>query len=63
MEINPHWQQKKLREYCTEKGIHVTAFSPLGARGTPWGSNRVMECPILKEIAEAKGKTVAQVIS
>ncbi|KAH7516189.1 hypothetical protein FEM48_Zijuj10G0109000 [Ziziphus jujuba var. spinosa] len=61
VEINPHWQQKKLREYCTEKGIHVTAFSPLGARGTPWGSNRVMQCQILNEIAETKGKTVAQV--
>ncbi|KAH7516193.1 hypothetical protein FEM48_Zijuj10G0109400 [Ziziphus jujuba var. spinosa] len=60
-EINPHWQQKKMREYCTEKGIHVTAFSPLGARGTPWGSNRVMQCQILNEIAETKGHTVAQV--
>ncbi|XP_077234596.1 non-functional NADPH-dependent codeinone reductase 2-like isoform X2 [Tasmannia lanceolata] len=43
------------------QGIHVTAYAPLGAKGTPWGSNRVMECEILKKIAEAKGKTVAQV--
>ncbi|THG06462.1 hypothetical protein TEA_029106 [Camellia sinensis var. sinensis] len=33
----------------------------VGARGTLWGTNQVMDCEILKEIAEAKGKTVAQV--
>ncbi|KAH9750193.1 Deoxymugineic acid synthase 1 [Citrus sinensis] len=54
--------QKKLREYCKEKGIHFSAFSPLGAVGTNWGHNRVMENEVLKQIAEAKGKTVAQLI-
>ncbi|CAL5400078.1 unnamed protein product [Camellia sinensis] len=43
-----------------KKGIHVTAYSPLGAKGTRWETNLVMDCEILKEIAEAKGKTVAQ---
>uniref|UniRef100_A0A5B7AK55 Putative non-functional NADPH-dependent codeinone reductase 2-like isoform X1 n=2 Tax=Davidia involucrata TaxID=16924 RepID=A0A5B7AK55_DAVIN len=61
VEISPVWQQKKLREFCEEKGIHVTAYSPLGARGTVWGTNQVMDCDVLKEIAEAKGKTIAQV--
>lgn len=59
--MNPVWQQKKLRKFCEEKGIHVTAYSPLGARGTLWGTNEVMECEVLKEIAKANGKTVAQV--
>ncbi|KAH7516194.1 hypothetical protein FEM48_Zijuj10G0109500 [Ziziphus jujuba var. spinosa] len=58
--IPPAANQRKLREYCAEKGIHITAYSPLGGRGTPWGSNRVLECKTLQEIAEAKGKTVAQ---
>ncbi|KAI3868862.1 hypothetical protein MKX03_036391 [Papaver bracteatum] len=40
--------------------IIVTAYSPLGARGNPWGSNAVYEERILHEIAEAKGKTHAQ---
>lgn len=61
VEMNPLWQQKKLREFCKEKGIHITAYSPLGARGTPWGSNSVMDCPVLKDIADAKGKTIAQI--
>ncbi|MED6196981.1 Deoxymugineic acid synthase 1-D [Stylosanthes scabra] len=34
VELNPSWQQKNLREYCRGKGIVVTAYSPLGARGT-----------------------------
>lgn len=61
MELNPVWQQKKLRKFCEEKGIHITAYSPLGAKGALWGTNRVMESEVLKEIASAKGKSVAQV--
>lgn len=61
VEINPLWQQKKLREFCKANGIVLTAYAPLGTRGTIWGSNRVMENEVLKEIATAKGKSVAQV--
>ncbi|CAK9140253.1 unnamed protein product [Ilex paraguariensis] len=61
VEMNPLWQQKKLREFCKGKGIHITAFSPLGANGTRWGDNRIVECDVLEEIAKAKGKTAAQV--
>lgn len=59
--MNPAWQQKRLREYCQAKGIIITAFSPLGAIGTSWGTNEVMESQVLQEIAEAHGITVAQV--
>ncbi|EXB37713.1 putative NAD(P)H-dependent oxidoreductase 1 [Morus notabilis] len=61
VEMNPLWQQKKLRELCKEKGIIVTAYSPLGAKGTLWGKNWVMDCEVLQEIANQKEKTVAQV--
>ncbi|KAJ8749821.1 hypothetical protein K2173_013224 [Erythroxylum novogranatense] len=61
VEMNPIWQQKKLRELCNEKGIHITAFSPLGGKGTPWGSSKVMESEVIKEIANTRGKTLAQV--
>ncbi|MED6137351.1 hypothetical protein PIB30_064236 [Stylosanthes scabra] len=37
VELNPSWQQKNLREYCKGKGIVVTAYAPLGARGTSYG--------------------------
>jgi diketogulonate reductase-like aldo/keto reductase len=60
--MNPVWQQKKLKEYCEAKGIIITAYSPLGAKGTFWGSNEVMDSEILKEIAEKHDKTIAQVI-
>lgn len=62
VEMNPLWQQKKLREYCNAKGIHITAYCPLGANGTKWGDNRILECDVLEEIAKARGKTSAQVI-
>ncbi|KAL4282068.1 hypothetical protein GQ457_03G007630 [Hibiscus cannabinus] len=61
VEMNPLWQQKKLKDFCHGNGILLSAYSPLGAVGTSWGSNRVMDCEVLKEIAKAKGKTVAQV--
>ncbi|KAL0005105.1 hypothetical protein SO802_012666 [Lithocarpus litseifolius] len=61
VEMNPLWQQKKLREFCENKGIRITAYSPLGAKGTLWGTNWVMECEVLKQIAEATGKTTAQI--
>ncbi|MBA0756298.1 hypothetical protein Gogos_022201 [Gossypium gossypioides] len=61
VELNPLWQQKKLREFCKANGILLTAYAPLGAQGTIWGSNRILECELLKEIAKQKGKTVAQI--
>ncbi|KAL5995481.1 Non-functional NADPH-dependent codeinone reductase 2-like [Asimina triloba] len=61
VELNPIWQQKKLREFCNQKGIHVSAYSSLGAKGALWGSAQVMDCPVLKDIALAKGKTLPQI--
>ncbi|XP_060185434.1 D-galacturonate reductase-like [Lycium barbarum] len=61
VEMNPIWQQKELREFCKAKGIHITAYSPLGANNTFWGDNRVVECDVLTQIAKSKGKTTAQV--
>ncbi|XP_062113203.1 non-functional NADPH-dependent codeinone reductase 2-like [Humulus lupulus] len=61
VEMNPIWQQKKLREFCEEKGILIMAYSTLGAKGTPWGQTWVMDCEVLHQIANEKGKTIAQV--
>jgi len=57
VEMNPNWQQRKLREYCAEKGIHVTAYSPLGGQN----GNDVLDSQVLVEIAKARGKSLAQV--
>lgn len=61
VEMNPLWHQKKLKEFCKAKDIHITAYSPLGANGTKWGDNRIVECDVLEEIAKAHGKTTAQI--
>ncbi|XP_047161706.1 NAD(P)H-dependent 6'-deoxychalcone synthase-like [Vigna umbellata] len=61
VELNPTWQQKKLRELCQKEGIVVTACSPLGSVGSFWGSNKVMDNELLNQIGEAHGKSVAQV--
>ncbi|KAI3734174.1 hypothetical protein L6452_13638 [Arctium lappa] len=61
VEMNPLWQQKKLNEFCKKNGILLTGYSPLGAFGNAWGHNHVLECDVLKDIANSRGKTVAQV--
>ncbi|XP_027167444.1 methylecgonone reductase-like [Coffea eugenioides] len=61
VEMNVGWQQRKLVPFAKEKGIHISAWSPLGGYGTSWGSNAVMENPIIKNIADSRNKTVPQV--
>ncbi|KZV31386.1 NAD(P)-linked oxidoreductase superfamily protein [Dorcoceras hygrometricum] len=61
VELNPLWRQEKLKEFCKEKGIHITAYSPLGANNTKWGDNRIVDNQVLADIAKSRGKTTAQV--
>ncbi|GAB5589080.1 hypothetical protein Unana1_03980 [Umbelopsis nana] len=49
--------QTKLLNYCTEKGIHLTAYSPLGSTDSP-----LQKEPVLLEIAEKNNKSVAQTL-
>lgn len=65
VEMHPYLQQNKLLELCKREGVQVTAFSPLGAgsyveldmdRG-----DRLLEDPVIKAIAEKKGRTPAQI--
>ncbi|KAH6771363.1 hypothetical protein C2S52_016166 [Perilla frutescens var. hirtella] len=57
VEMNPLWHQKKLRDFCKEKGIHITAYSPLGANNTKWGDNRIVESDAIADIAKARGNS------
>ncbi|XP_062204864.1 deoxymugineic acid synthase 1-A-like [Phragmites australis] len=61
VEVHPYCRQTKLRQFCMERGIQLCAYSPLGGKGAPWGNSSVMDCPVLKQIAVDRGKTVAQV--
>lgn len=57
IELHPNCPSPKLVEYCKEKGIHCTAYSCLGSTDSPLYKNEA-----LIKLAEAKGKTVQQVL-
>jgi 2,5-diketo-D-gluconate reductase B len=54
VEFHPYLDQSKMLAACRERGVILTAHCPLG-RG------RLMNDPVLAEIARRKGKTIAQV--
>ncbi|MGA3678032.1 aldo/keto reductase [Lysinibacillus agricola] len=55
VEVHPYLQQDALRVFCSERGIAVTAWSPLGRGG-------VLDHPTIMEIGREIGKTAAQVV-
>lgn len=55
IELHPQLTQEPLREFCAAQDIAVTSWSPL-ARG------RLLEDPVLAEIGEKYGKSIAQTI-
>ncbi|XP_010517052.1 PREDICTED: aldo-keto reductase family 4 member C9 isoform X2 [Camelina sativa] len=61
VECHPSWRQTKLREFCKSKGVHLSAYSPLGSPGTAWLKSDVLKNPILNMVAEKLGKSPAQV--
>ncbi|KAI1611889.1 glycerol dehydrogenase [Exophiala viscosa] len=52
IENHPLLPQQEIVDYCKEKGIHVTAYSPLGSTGSP-----LMHDPHVVKLAEQKGTT------
>jgi diketogulonate reductase-like aldo/keto reductase len=61
VELHPIWRQEKLREYCKQKSIVITAYSPLGAPNNVYGTNDVITNSTTNEIAQRIHKTPAQV--
>ncbi|MBH8605341.1 aldo/keto reductase [Thermoactinomyces sp. CICC 10522] len=55
VEFHPRLTQKELRKYCKEQGIQFEAWSPLM-------QGQLLDNPVLKEIADQYGKSVAQII-
>ena len=53
-EYHPYLDQMKVLDYCRKRGLIFTAYCPL-ARG------RLVNDPVLAEIARSKGKSVSQV--
>jgi glycerol 2-dehydrogenase (NADP+) len=57
IELHPGSPSPKLVAYNTSKGIHSTAYSCLGSRDSPLYTNKQ-----LLSVADAKGKSVQQVL-
>ncbi|WVQ98969.1 hypothetical protein IAU59_006101 [Kwoniella sp. CBS 9459] len=60
IECHPSLIQPELFQYCKDKGIVITAYSPLGNNIT--GKPRVLDHPEIKTIADKLGKEPAQVL-
>uniref|UniRef100_A0A8R1E1R6 NADP-dependent oxidoreductase domain-containing protein n=2 Tax=Caenorhabditis japonica TaxID=281687 RepID=A0A8R1E1R6_CAEJA len=54
VEISPYIAQKKMREYCKDKGIIVMGYAPFGGN--------VLDDPIIMDIADQVGKSRELVI-
>lgn len=61
VECHPIWQQIKLHEFCRLKGIHLTAYSPLGSQAPDAKKYSLLDNPVIGMVAEKLGKSPAQV--
>lgn len=57
LELHPAYQQRDIREWHRDKDIQIECYSPLGGK-----ESKLLEDEAIKEIAEAHGKSAAQVI-
>ncbi len=67
VESHPYFQQEDMLSFCKEHGIHVTAYSPLGSSDRPdkfktENEPRVLQDPVVLEIAASKNVTPGQVL-
>lgn len=57
IENHPSLPQQEIVDFCKSKGIHITAYSPLGSTGSP-----MMKEKAIVEVAEKRGITPASVL-
>lgn len=58
--------QKKLLSFCNDKGISLTAYSPLGNPGSPYDPNptkaNLLKEPLVNELAAKYKKSEGQIL-
>src|ERR1700744_346628 len=57
IENHPRLPQNEIVDYCKSKGIHITAYSPLGSTGSP-----LFSLPEVAEIAKKHSASPANVL-
>jgi aldehyde reductase len=65
VECHPFLNQENLIKFCSQNGIQVTAYSPLGAPANPWaqeGDPSPMKEEAVIKVGEKYGKSPAQVM-
>lgn len=67
VELHPYNPQNELLAYCRDKGIHLTAYSPLGSRDRPdslKSSNEplLLDNEVVQTTADEEGLTPAQLL-
>ncbi|WP_236975896.1 aldo/keto reductase [Membranihabitans maritimus] len=66
IELHPYLQQTELVDFCKEKNVHVTAYSPLGSADRPTANRDqrpiLLENQVVVDIASHKGVSPAQIL-
>ncbi len=67
VELHPYLQQDELLEFCSGKGINVTAYSPLGSGDRPDQMKAddepsLLENPVIEKIAKKHGANAGQIL-
>lgn len=63
IEVHPYFQQKELQRLHAQHGILTQAWSPMGGITSYYGGDkRTFDDPVLQKIAQAHGKSAAQVM-
>ncbi|EXJ77303.1 hypothetical protein A1O3_10461 [Capronia epimyces CBS 606.96] len=62
VEAHPYLNQQELLDYCTPRGIHITAYMPFGGDASR-GGVKVLGNPLVADIAKKDDKDAGQVLA